>query len=47
MKFGQSMEYNTRNIFVKNHTQNVVEKLVAYSLMEKLVKIEGISGSIA
>ena len=27
MKFGQLMEYNMRNIFLKNHTQNVVEKL--------------------
>ena len=27
MKFGQLIEYNTRN-FLKNHAQNVVEKLV-------------------
>ena len=27
MKFGQLIEYNMRNIFLKNHTQNVVEKL--------------------
>ena len=27
MKFGQSIEYNMRNIFLKNHAQNVVEKL--------------------
>ena len=28
MKFGQLIEYNIRNIFLKNHAQNVVEKLV-------------------
>ena len=28
MKFGQLIEYNMRNIFLENHTQNVVEKLV-------------------
>ena len=44
MKFGQSMEYKH---FPKNYTQNMVEKLVAYPLLEKLVKIEDISGSIA
>ena len=27
MKFGQLIEYNMRNIFVKNHTQNVLEEL--------------------
>ena len=27
MKFGQLIEYNMRNIFLKNHTQYVVEKL--------------------
>ena len=27
MKFGQLIEYNMRNIFFKNHTQNVVDKL--------------------
>ena len=26
-KFGQLVEYNMRNIFVENHTQNVLEKL--------------------
>ena len=25
MKFGQLTEYNMRNIFLENHTQNVVE----------------------
>ena len=28
MKFSQLKEYNMRNIFLKNHIQNVVEKLV-------------------
>ena len=27
MKFGQIIEYNMRNIFLENHTQNVVERL--------------------
>ena len=27
MEFGQLVEYNIRNILLKNHTQNVVEKL--------------------
>ena len=27
MKFGQLIEYNIRNIFVENHSQNVLEKL--------------------
>ena len=27
MKFGQLIGYNMRNIFVQNHTQNVLEKL--------------------
>ena len=26
MKFGQLIEYNMRNIFVENHTQNLLEK---------------------
>ena len=28
MKFGQLIEYNMRNIFLKNYAQNVLEKLV-------------------
>ena len=28
MKFGQLLECNMRNFFLKSHTQNVVEKLV-------------------
>ena len=27
MKIGQLIEYNMKNIFLENHTQNVVEKL--------------------
>ena len=27
MKFGQLIEYNMRNIFLENHTQNGVDKL--------------------
>ena len=34
MKFGQLIEYNTRNIFLKNHLQNVVEKLVPDLFLE-------------
>ena len=34
MKFGQLIEYNMRNIFLENHTQNVVEKLVPYPFLE-------------
>ena len=28
MKFGQLIEYNMRNIFLQNHIQNILEKLV-------------------
>ena len=28
IKFGQLIEYNMRHIFLKNHTQNMVEKLL-------------------
>ena len=34
MKCGQLIEYNMRNIFLKNHTQNVVEKLVPDPFLE-------------
>ena len=34
MKFGQLIEYNIGHIFLKNHTQNVVEKLVQDPLLE-------------
>ena len=46
MKFRRLIECNTRNIFLKNHTQNVVEKLVPDPFIKKN-KIEHISGSIA
>ena len=29
MKFSHLIEYNMRNIFLKNHAQNVVEKLTS------------------
>ena len=29
MKFGQLIEYNWETFFLKNHTENMVEKLVA------------------
>ena len=28
VRFGQLIEYNMRKIFLKNHTQNVMEKLI-------------------
>ena len=31
MKFGQLIEYHMKNIFLKSHSQNVVEKLVPKS----------------
>ena len=34
MKFVQLIEYNLRNIFVKNHTQNAVEKLFTDSFLK-------------
>ena len=36
MKFGQLIEYNMRNTFLKNHTQNVVEKLVLDPFLKNL-----------
>ena len=44
MKYGQLIEYNMRNFFLENHTQNVVEKLVQTLFWKS--KIEHISGSI-
>ena len=32
MKFGQLIEYNMRNIFLENHTQNVVETLSSHPI---------------
>ena len=34
MKFGQLIECNMRNIFLKNHTQNIVEKLFRKPLIK-------------
>ena len=34
MKFGQLIEYNMGNIFPKNHTQNVLDKLVPDPFLE-------------
>ena len=33
-KFGQLIEYRLRNIFVKSHTQHVVEKLFTYPFLK-------------
>ena len=34
MKFGQLIEYNMETFFLKNHTQNVVQKLVPDPFLE-------------
>ena len=34
MKLGHLIEYTMRNIFLKNHRQNVVEKLAAHPFMK-------------
>ena len=34
MKFGHLIEHNMRNIFLKNHTQNVLGKLVPDSFIK-------------
>ena len=44
MKYGQLIKYNMKSNFVKNHTQNVLEKLFPDSYLK--IKIEHISGSI-
>ena len=36
MKFGQLIEYNMRNSYLKNYTQNVVEKLFPNPTKSKL-----------
>ena len=36
MKFSQLIEYNMRNIFLNNHAQTVVEKLVTDPFIKKL-----------
>ena len=35
MKFDQLREHNMRNIFVENHTQNVLEKLFPHPYLKK------------
>ena len=35
MKVSQLIEYNTKNIFLKNHVENVVQKLLLDSLLSK------------
>ena len=35
MKFGQLIEYNMRNTFLENHTQNVVEELFPDPFLKK------------
>ena len=44
IKFGQLIEYNMKNILLKNHTQNMLERLFSDSYLK--IKIEHISGSI-
>ena len=44
MKFGQLIEHNMRIFFLKNHTQNVVEKLFPGPFLKiKIARIFGIS----
>ena len=43
-KIGQLIECNMRNIFLKDHAQNVMEKLVPNSFLT--IKIEDATGSI-
>ena len=46
MKFSQFIEYNMRNIFLQNHTQNGVEKAFPDPFIEKKKKkIKHIYGS--
>ena len=44
MIFGQTIACNMRNIFLKNHTQNLVEKLVPDPFLNN--EIEHISESL-
>ena len=44
MKFAQLIEYNLKNISLKNHTQNEVWKLLPDPFLE--IKMEQISESI-
>ena len=45
IKFGQSIEYNMRNIFLKNYARNMVEKLLQDPFVK--IKIVPVSRSIA
>ena len=45
VKLGELIEYNMRKVILKNHNQNVVEKLVPNSFLK--IKIEHISEQIA
>ena len=45
MKFDPIVEYNMRKVLLKNHTQNVVEKLFPHPFFKK-IKIEYFSGSL-
>ena len=36
MKFGQLIGYNMRNVFLKNHAQNMVEKLFPTHFLKNL-----------
>ena len=45
IKFGQSIEYNMRNIFLKNYARNMVEKLLQDPFVK--IKIVHVSRSIA
>ena len=37
IKFGQLIEYNMRNIFVRNNTQNTAENLFQDSFLKNLI----------
>ena len=45
IKFGQSIEYNMRNIFLENYARNMVEKLLQDPFVK--IKIVHVSRSIA
>ena len=41
MKFGQLLEYKTRNIFFsKNHQQNMVDKLFPNHFLKKSISVD-------
>ena len=37
MNFGQLIQHNKRNIYLKNHTQNMVEKLLPDSFLKNQI----------